>query len=381
MSVQFIKSSRAGKPITWYVYAFKGGPLILKHVGPKKPKLRPDHYAAIGAAELARNAPDPTTLRSLIRDWRSLDPKRRSSPEWEALADGTKKVWGGHLDLIDQRWGDKPLTVWNDPRMVAKVVNWRDERATTPRAADAGVSVLKALLKFGRLRGRVTMNVADDIPQLYKGGDRAEILWTAADIEAFRLVTIEEKREHIYDGLRLAALTGLRRADLVSLTWDHLGEIAIVKTALKRSRGKRRKAVVPITESLEALLVELKTRKRAEGVNTILVNSRGRPWNGDGFGGSFNRIRDKAAIIHLAEDDDGNTVSRKKHLHDVRGTFCTVLLTECALTDQEAAEIMAWSPEQVGQIRKVYVDHARVVVALADRMKAKQVAKQSGERS
>ena len=68
--------------------------------------------------------------------------------------------------------------------------------------------------------------------------------------------------------MRLAALAGLRLSDLVSLTWDHLGEIAIIKTALKKSRGKRRKAIVPMTDELEKLLEELRTRKRKEGVNT-----------------------------------------------------------------------------------------------------------------
>lgn len=41
-----------------------------------------------------------------------------------------------------------------------------------------------------------------------------------------------------------------------------------------------------------------------------------------------------------------------------------MLLTEWDLTDDEAAEIMAWSPGRITQIRKVYVDRTRVVVAL-----------------
>lgn len=102
--------------------------------------------------------------------------------------------WGAQLDLIDARWGDKPIGVWDDPRMVAKVMKWRDERAATPRSADMGVTVLRELLKFGRLRGRVRVNVVEGVPHLYKGGDRAEIIWTQADIEAFRLAATEAKR-------------------------------------------------------------------------------------------------------------------------------------------------------------------------------------------
>jgi integrase len=264
--------------------------------------------------------------------------------------------------------------------MVAKVMKWRDERAATPRSADMGITVLRELLKFGRLRGRVRINVAEGVPHLYKGADRADIIWTPEDMEAFRVAAIELKRPLLYDGLRLASLTGLRRADLVSLTWDHLSEFAIVKTALKKSRGKRHKAVVPMTDDLEKLLIELRTRKRKEGVNTVLVNERGRSWTPAGFGGSmsFGKVRDKAVIVHIEEGDDGEPVMRPKHLHDARGTFCTYLLTECELTDDDAARIMGWSPGRVAKIRSTYVDSAAVVISLSERMRAKQLAKQTG---
>lgn len=372
-SVQYIKSDREGKPITWYVYAFKGGPLVLKHIGPKKPRLTADQWRFVAEAQERRNAAPKGILRALIRRYRSDHPNRASSPEWEALAPGTKELWGRELDRIEMRWGEHPITIWNEPRMVAKVVKWRDERASTPRAADVGITALKALLEFGRLRGDVSINVASKIPKLYKGGNRADIIWTDEEISRFQLVAEARNRRHVFDGLRLAALTGLRRADLVSLVWDEIGDVAIVKTALKKSRGKRRRVVVPMTEQLASLLEELKTRPRNAGVETVLVNARGLSWTEGGFTGSFNAIRDEAEIVHIDEDGE----RKMKHLHDVRGTFCTYLLVECELTDAQAAEIMAWSPERVGNIRKVYVDQSRVVVALGERISAKQRAKQS----
>lgn len=341
MSVQFIKSARRGKPITWYVYAFKGGSLILKHIGPKRPKLSASHWRQIEEAIEQRNAPPSDCLRALIWEWRSRDPQRTSSPEWEALAESTKTLWGAQLDLIDARWGDKPISVWNDPRMVAKVVKWRDERASSPRSADIGITVLRALLEFGRLRGGVAINVAANIPRLYKGGNCAEIVRTDDDMAAFKVAAEAKDWPQVYDGLRLASLTGLRRADLLSLTWDNLGDYALVKTALKKSGGRRRKATIPLTDELRSLLDELKLRPRGEGVKTVLVNSRGQPWTPSGFTTSFSEIRNKANIKFETEDQNGNIIRKWKHLHDVRGTFCTLLLTEFDLTDREAADIMA----------------------------------------
>ena len=250
--------------------------------------------------------------------------------------------------------------------MASKVIDWRDSRSETPRTADFGVVVLRALLKFGRLRGKVSINAAEGIPNLYHGGNRAEIIWTESDMAAFARASTKLELTHVNDGLRLAALTGLRRDDLVTLNWDEITSSAIIKKAGKISRGKRRTVVIPRFDALDILLGELRTRKRKGGVNTVLVNSFGQTWSGDGFGGSFLRVRDEANIVHI---DPETNKARSKHLHDVRGTFCTKLITLAKLTNQEAAEIMGWAPEQVAGIRRTYVDQGAVNMAIAQRLK------------
>lgn len=366
--VHFVRIGRGMRLPCWYVYAWRGGPLIVKREGRTKPLLQTEHVRSILAArDMERTESTPQeTMRALIRSMRSSNPNRPSSPEWERLAPGTKKTWGAALDLIDVKWGETPLTIWNDPRMKSKIVKWRDSRAATPRSADIGISVLGTLLKFGMLRGLVSINAAADIPTLYRNGARAEIVWTDEDIHKFCSVARELGRRQLADGLRLAALTGLRRADLVSLTWSNVTEFAVEKLALKRSAGKRRRMLMPRIPALDALLAELHYRPRKDGVATVLTNSYGEPWNADGFGGSFNRIRDTADIVHVDEETGKRT---KKHLHDVRGTFCTRLIAEVGLSDIDAAGIMGWAPDKVANIRRVYVDQARVVVALGERLR------------
>lgn len=366
--VHYVPIRKRGRPTVWYVYAWRGGPRIKRAVGKQKPALNHADLAALKLALESRTVVDPTIFRSLIREWRSGNPERASSPEWEALAASTRKTWGSALDRIEEKWGDVPLAVWNDPRMVAKVVAWRDSRSDTPRAADIGVQTLRALLEFGRLRGRVSINVANGIPSLYKNGQRAEIVWTDDDIERFIASAKDLKRPQLIDGLRLAALTGLRRADLVTLEWDHIGDTAIRKRALKSSRRKRRYVTIPIVDELQELLSDLRTRERARGVETVLVNSFGEPWSADGFGGSFNRIRDHAQVAYIDPDTGAHSA---KHLHDLRGTFCTKLLTHHGLSDDEAAGIMGWSVEKVSSIRRVYVDDAALIGSLAKRMSAR----------
>ena len=100
-------------------------------------------------------------------------------------------------------------------------------------------------------------------------------------------------------------------------------------------------------------------------MNTILVNSFGKPWSAAGFGGSFGRVRDHASILHV-DPESGET--KTKHFHDLRGTFCTRLILQ-VLSDQDAAQIMGWSPDQVAGIRRSYVDQRQVVVAIAARLR------------
>lgn len=358
----FVRYMRKDGGCSWYIYAWRGGPRIATVDGGTQPKLSRELRAAIKqareeAADLGR-----ATIGGLIRDW-------RRSPEWRALADTTKHTWDTALVRIDGKWGETPLALWNDPRMVSKAVAWRDSLSATPRAADIGVTVLSRLLEWGRLRARVQVNVASGIPNLYGGGDRETIIWTDDDIDAFCRSALMLDRAHVIDGLFLAALTGMRRADLTSLKFGECSEHAVIRKALKKSKGRRRRAVVPVLPELAQLIEELRGRPRASGVETLLVTSRGVPWgNPLTFGQAFARVRDHAGIAEPGDSATG-TPERAKHLHDLRGTFVTKLC-RAGLTDEEIAGIVAWSPHNVGQIRRTYVDDAAVVVALGRRIKA-----------
>lgn len=365
--VHIVTARRPGKPVRYYIYAWRGGPLVRSVMGGEKPAVTREDVIAIAAAlEKAKPAPKDT-IEGLIRQYRP------NSPEWTKLERSTQQTWGRALDRVEERWGTVPLRLWNDPRMVTQVVKWRDEMASTPRAADIHVSMLQRLLEFGRLHGRVTVNVASGIPTLYRAAQRAEIIWTDEDFEAFNATANQSLR----DVAALAALTGLRRADLIGLTWDEIGPQAIRRIAAKISRGKRRLVVMPVIPALHDLLADLKTRARKAEVNTVLVTSHGTPWTGNGLSGGFGKAVRDADIHHV--DHDGS--KRWKHLHDIRGTFATRLMTAPGerFTDSDIAKLMGWAPEQVSQIRNHYVDETAIVVALGERL-AQAAVKRSVKR-
>lgn len=80
---------------------------------------------------------------------------------------------------------------------------------------------------------------------------------------------------------------------------------------------------------------------------------------------AIGKIRDELGIAYT---DTETGQSRKKHLHDARGTYATRLMLHTDLDDKEVADIMGWAPDEVAAIRKVYVDQTAVVMAIGQRI-------------
>jgi integrase len=340
----------------------------MKFIGPNRPKLGDAEIKALSREIEKRNALPSDTIRAMIRGWRGNGVDlATASPEWEALAQGTRDLWGGELDLIDTKWGETPIELWNDYRMVTKVIAWRDSRKATPRAADQGVYVLSELLGWGKLRAMLKLNVADDIPTIYQAADRAEIIWTAGDLAAAEKAAATLKRPRAYDIVELATVTGFRRADLCAVTIDEVSEHAIVRTAQKRSKGRRRRAVVPLIPESRMLIERLKALPRKAGVRNLLVTSRGTPWQPASMTEAVIALCKEGNIAQPAVPEL-DIPERRKHLHDCRGTFVTHLC-RAGLTNEEIANVVAWSVESVDRIRRTYVDDAAIVVALSERIR------------
>jgi integrase len=354
---------KPGQPIRWYLYSFRGGPRIGYHEGPRRPRIGVKELAAYQLAIQGRSVAGTDKVAELCREW-------LASPEWKALAVGTRRNWIRFVDMIEKRWGENKIALLNNPAFLPRIIKWRNEVASKPKTADERVKVIRQLLEWARINGRLTVNVAIGIPTLYGGGNRADIIWTDGDMQRFAETAMALDRPQMIDALWLAALTGLRLSDLAKVTFDHVGERTLAMTAAKASgkKGakKRRRVYVPIIPELRALIDELRTRERRHGVSNLLVNSHGAAWSADGLGGSFVRVRNEAGVAHLDRDDEG-AEPRPKHLHDLRGTYATKLILR-GETDKDVADIMGWAPERVGNIRKVYVDQARVVVGIAERM-------------
>jgi integrase len=317
-----------------YYYAWRGGPRLVGKPG--SPEFIKSYNEAIENSRL----PEPGRFRSVVTLY-------RASSDFKNLAESTRSKWSPWLDRIGGYFGELRIAQFDRPEKIRPVIRrWRNQWADKPRTADYGMQVLSRVLSYAvDPLGKIAGNPCEGVKQLYSG-DRSEIIWTDADIAQLnkaggsrirggKRMELPAPRE-IADAVDLAAHTGLRRGDLLRVSWTHVGEDAITFTTGK-SRG-RREAIIPLYDELRAVLTRIPKR-----ATTILTSSKGRPWTVDGFGSSFNDAKHAAGI---AEKD--------LHFHDLRGTAATKFYI-AGLSIRVIAEILAWSEDQVERIIRRYV--------------------------
>ena len=342
--IHLVAKPRSGGQTRWYLYAWRGGPCIHRADGPR-PVIGPELLALALAARAERGGSStsrhPETFDAVIDAY-------RAGPEFARLAPATQRDYRLWLDRLSARFGTAPLAAFADPRMRRTILDWRDGWARQPRTADKAAVMIATVLGWAVERGLLAVNVAAKIRQLHHA-DKSDQVWEPRHWQSLETWHVATRKPvcppQLADALKLASLTGLRLGDLVRLSWDQVGDQAIVVVTRKR-KGR---AVIPILPDLRA---HLDAREHRSGA--ILRNSRGQAWTESGLGTVFQRSK---------------PAGFDRTIHDLRGTYITWLATR-GLTDDEIARIVGWTAKRIGQIRSRYVDEARVVISLVERLSA-----------
>jgi integrase len=346
-----VRTKLASGKVVVYWYAWKGGPRLPGRPGD------PEFIAAFNEAIAQLRTPSKDTLASLVARY-------KASPEFVRLTDSTKAEWSRWLDRIsadttDRDIGGLTFRILDDRRVRADLLEWRDQWADRPRSADYAIQVLSRVLAWGLDRGLLRINAITGVEQLYRS-DRADQIWTPDEIERFcKVASIQ-----VGQALRLACLTGLRRGDLVKLSWSHVGDLTIAKPTAKSRHAKT--TFIPLLDETRTLLTEIRAARAAleeeraakkkpplPASIAVLTNSRGKPWTGDGLETQVIKAKTASGV--------------DKHLHDARGAFATRLRV-AGLTRDEIAQIMAWEPARVDRLLAVYVEQEAVVRAMVNRI-------------
>lgn len=337
-----------------YAYAYRGGALIARVEGRdlsaanKAMEKELGTRAALDRLEEARRPVKATVSKAYIR---GLIAAFRASPEWAKLSKSSQTAYAYYLDDFDAEFGDWRVSLFDRLETRTDLLDWRDEWAETPRAADYAMQSVGRLFSWARGRGLTQARPTDDVPRLHSA-DRSDIIWSQADIDDFCAKASAE----VGWAVRIAAETGLRLGDLTRLTWGAVGSSGIVWRTSKR----RKQALIPITPKLRLLLDAIPKR-----ATVVLTNTRGRPWTVDGLKTMVGEAKREAGLEGL-------------HFHDLRGTAVTRIYL--VMPDStELARIFAWTKERVEDLLTKYVSGDQVALDLLRRMNLEPAA-QTGDK-
>lgn len=325
--VHEVKKRLASGAIATYYYAWRGGPQIKALPG------TPAFVEAYSAAHAERKKPAQGTLHVLISEY-------KDSSEFKTKAPSTRRAYLAYLKIIEQEFGDLPISALSEPEVRGEFKAWRDKMADRPRAADYAWTTLARVLSVAKDRGRIPVNPCERGGRIY-AADRTEILWTDADIAKFNAVASAPLRL----ALLLALWTGQRQGDLLKLRWqDYDGN------TIRLTQGKTGATVsILVGAPLKTALDTVKNRKKV-----ILTTIDGSPWTSDGFRSSWQKACARAGIEGLT-------------FHDLRGSAVTRLAMVGA-TPQKIAGVTGHSIQSIaGMLDRHYLGERAALGTLAIR--------------
>jgi integrase len=303
-----------------YWYAWKGGPAL--RGDPGTPEFVASYNEAIGRRIPANNK----TLSSIIAYFQT------TTEFTKGISERTQSDYVKQIKLIEQRFGDFPLSGLGDPRTRGIFKEWRDSLALkSVRQADYAWTVLARIFSVALDRGKISDNPCTKGGRLYQS-DRVDKIWTLEDEAQF----FRSAPAHLHLPLLMGLWTGQREGDLLRLQWSNYdGKVIRLrprKTITKRKpRGVA--VTVPVGEPLKRVLDTMTQHKKSL---FVVLNSDDDPWTEDGFRSSFAKARDRAGLFGL-------------RFNDTRGTAVTRLALTGA-TPPEIAAITGHSLRDVGTI-------------------------------
>jgi len=300
----------------------------------------------------ARSRPvDHLTLFGLITQYLEIMGADQS------LAPRTKLDRRKLLDRVRTELGEMTLTALTSTKARAFLLDWRDQRAATPKTADELLGALSLVLTWAVNRGKLASNPVVNFPRLYEV-NRADIIWEPCHLQA----VLDQADPPVAAAIRLAAATGLRKNDLIALPWSAVKEHAIIWQTGK-SRG-RKTVVIPITEAVRAVLDDLDKGE----CPTVLKSSDGTPWTppGNGLDSGVRRARLEADAAAKKSGKPSAGLGGLR-FHDLRGTAATNFI-RAGLPLDDVATILGWELNRVKEIARRYVTGEAIGLGMIARL-------------
>ena len=237
--------------------------------------------AALRGAEAPQGVGATETVAGSIN---ALVVRYYSSPEFDVLAQNTKKTYRSIFERFREDHGSKPVDRLERKHVKAML----DRKRATPSEANKFLKYVRRLMAFAVENELLEHNPCFGIKPLKITSDGYHA-WTDAEIVQFL------ERHHEGGMARLALLlalyTGQRRSDVIRMGWKDIedGYIKVRQEKTKAHLG------IPIAPAL-AEAIKGMPRDR----DTFLVTAQGQPFTSAGIGNWFRKRCDEAGLHHCS---------------------------------------------------------------------------------
>jgi integrase len=305
-----------------YYWAWKGGPPLRGEPG------TPEFVASYNQAVASKVTPVQGTLQSLIAYFQTTTEFTKD------ISERTRADYIKQIKLIEQRFGDFPLSGLSDPRARGIFKEWRDELAVrSVRQADYAWVVLARILSVAADRGKIKENPCARGGRLYSSS-RVDNIWTAEHEAMF----LAKAPAHLHLPLLLGLWTGQREGDLLRLPWSAY-DGRVIRLRPRKTITKRHPRGVAVTIPVGAPLGAALDSTPKIGP-LILTSTDKRPWSANGFLSSWRKACARAGVVGLT-------------FNDLRGTAVTRL----AVVGCSEAEIATITGHSLRDVRSILDRH------------------------
>lgn len=338
-----------------YHYLFRGGPRFWRSADGEVGGLA--YMAAYALALAEREAAKPAA--SDLTTEAAID-RFLSSPEFTGKRERTRADYRLWAERFKAEFGELAVSEWEDPRSRRDLIAWRNGWGHSPKQADYAITVAVLVLNWAVENDALGQHHCHRVRKLYSA-DRADILWTPADVEAFmRVAPLPARRI-----LTVSLETGLRPGDVIRLSRQHVEPTKRGRRILMRTDKTRRLASIPVSIALgEVIDATPKSRP------LILLSHNGRPL-------TINR-----ASQYMGFWMEKAGLRDELQWKDARGTAATNLLRS-GLELDEIAVHMGWSIRFAANVIEHYAtvdpDRADDILIKLDAARAKRAGASAGD--
>lgn len=246
--------------------------------------------------------------------------------------------------------------------------------------------ILSAVFNFAYKNNMIPKNPILDckMPTFEKDIKKEKVIYTPEEVQ--RLLSVaKESNSHVYIFLLLALFTGVRRGELLALTWDDVdydnktlsitksrtGTYKDVTSLITTPKTNASNRVIPLTDNvIEELKAEQERQQAdktllgntyADNHNFVIRNKLGKPYtNLSCINRVISRLMDKAGLKHCT-------------IHGLRHTVASILDSN-GIPIQEISILLGH--ENIKTTESIYIHRSRTIkrdnIALLDKLYAKQ---------